>query len=197
MRKAAAGLLRPNPVSRPFHVLAALTGLAAAVHPFATSLAQTLPDEKKLQESLANKPVEQALKIPADICRMVLTIEYPDQPSGSIVPKERTFCDYAASLLAASATPPELRTWEVNTQPVPVIGFVVNVRILLRYGQVACTFKNFAGKLVFAGTWFRDERTGRTEFDAASARYDLLWCLNATHYYEGESRRGILPAVSR
>src|SRR6266849_3632170 len=120
--------------------------------------AQSLPDEQVIKEQAANQPVDQVLKIPADVCTMRLTIEYPSMylvygkgAPYTPTPHEISFCEYAATLLAGASGPvSELKFWKVPAHSVPVVGFPVEISVLLREGQAACTFKNSGGRLVYA-----------------------------------------------
>src|SRR5690349_24524391 len=99
------------------------------------------------------------------------------------------FCEYAATLRAGqrqrpSGTISTLQTWRLDAHPVPVVGFIV------LDGQIerACTFKNFGGKLTFAGVWARKEPLTEyrplSQYDDAGMR---AWnCLLTTGYYDGE-----------
>jgi hypothetical protein len=92
-----------------------------------------------------------------------------------------------------------LNTWRLEAHPVPVIGFIVMDGTIER----ACTFKNYGGKLVFAGAWAREglltEYRPVLQYEDAGMR---AWsCLLATGYYDGEKTLGLfdtyLPAHNR
>lgn len=185
----------PRSSATPRRMTSLVAGLMLLVCQHLPSVAQSLPDEEIVKKQAAATPIDRLLKIPADICSMRVSIEYPldtDQRGNIYVPtpREVTFCEYAANLAAGqTGAVSEMKIWNVSAYAVPVVGFVSDINILFRPGKGACTFKNAGGKLVYAGMWTQDGRTGLIDYSAMIPNFAK--CLELTHYYDGEKARGV------
>lgn len=164
-----------------------------------STAAQSLPDEETVKKQAAATPVDELLKIPREVCSMHVSIEYPlpDQNGPGYPPpaREITFCEYAANLAAGhTGHISEMKIWNVSAHVVPVVGFVTTMAANIYTSghdvQLACTFKNSGGKLVYAGVWIKDLVTGETGYMPS---FDKNRCLQLTRYYDGEKARGAIP----
>jgi len=188
----------------------ALVALSLNVVIGTVSLAQTLQDDAALKRNLSSIPIQEALGIPSDVCKLRTPIAlkgYDARVIGDDFAARdtfyTTFCDYAETMRAALTAGAisnisRFRVWRFPTLQVPVAGFLVPGFD----GETACTFKLSDGRLTFAGTYIVDSQLVGTRFDPArEAKHRDDWmalrnCLSLTGYYKGEAARGFEPSCA-